>query len=393
MKPGHLRFALGPNWRRQPALSSDMTDAQLDAAIARGFAEKSLSREIDIVQELQQRTGAKLHLVIWEPPPLPAEMRQRRTVTAGRRLRGRDVPISARFLVAVLKNLAAQGARLDAVELSNEPDGDWNIRIGPKDYVALVKAVRKEARRRAIALPKIYGPATSSVATLRNYLRDAKVGQAIIDSVDILSVHGWDNPRRRDRFLELDALFEDLKRLRRKPALAITEYGLARPKPTDTSEHMNVKTRSPDNVANSSFFGSISARDLLRFYASGVGTIIHWEFRDESWGKASFGLVDESGKERPIYGMLRAISEYLAVERPRRIEPTTVNNLFVGSRPGRDVLWSANPGDSALDVVFGDGIRPIERMPSGFRTCLRDNGTIGLTVPPWSLVNIPIEKP
>jgi hypothetical protein len=138
------------------------------------------------------------------------------------------------------------------------------------------------------------------LAALRNYLRDPKIGLGILDNTDVLSVHAWDNPKRRDRFLELDALFDDLRRLGRKPELAITEYGLARPEPTDSSDRMNVKMRSRDNVANTSFFGSISARDLLRFYASGVGTIIHWEFRDESWGKASFGLLDETGNERPI---------------------------------------------------------------------------------------------
>ena len=393
MRPRHLRFALGPNWRHQPALHAEMTDLQLDASIAAAFAERNLPIEISVLQNLQQKTQAKLHLVIWEPPPLPLEAHKREPGSAGRRLQSPDVAISARFLVAVLKHIAAHGLQLDAVELSNEPDGGWNIRIEPTDYLALVKEVKKQAKRRAVLLPKIYGPATSSLAALRNYLRDPKIGQTILDNIDVLSVHGWDNPRRRDRFLELDALFEDLKRLGRRPELALTEYGLARPEPADSSDRMNVKMRTPDNVANTSFFGSLSARDLLRFYAKGVGTIIHWEFRDESWGKASFGLLDEKSNERPIYQMMRTISQHLASDWPKRIDPTTVDNLFVAYRPGRKVLWSSNPTDRAMAVVFANGTRPVGRLATGLLPCRGKKGAVGFTAPPWSLISTLIQIP
>jgi hypothetical protein len=391
MKPRHLRFALGPNWRRQPPLQARMNDAQLDAAVISGLEGSPLSLEIGVLQKLQVRTGAMLHLVIWEPPPLPSEQGQRRSSSTGRTMHSEDVPIAARFLVAALKHLADQDLRLDAVELSNEPDGDWNIRISPEDYLALLKAVRKEAKRRKVALPKIYGPATSSLAPARSFLRDPKVGRAILDNVDVLSVHGWDNSKGRDRFVELDALLDDLRRLGRKPALAITEFGLARPVPADSSNRMNVKKRAPDHVADTPLYGSTSVRDLLRFYARSVGTIIHWEFQDQTWGKASFGLLDETGHERPIYRAMRTISGQLASEQPKRIEQVG-GSLFVARRPGHDALWSVNAADKKMDVLF-DGARPVGKFAEDVRRCRSRAGEPGFTVPPWSIVTVPIERP
>jgi hypothetical protein len=391
LKPRHLRFALGPNWRHQPPLQPQMTDAQLDTAVAAGFERSPLGAEIDVLRNLQARTGAMLHLVIWEPPPLPSEQEQRPSESTGRSMPSQDVPIVARFLIAALKHIAAQGLHLDAVELSNEPDGNWNISIVPEDYLALLKAVRAEGKRRAAALPKIYGPATSSLAPARRFLENPRVGRAIVDNVDVLSVHGWDNSKGRDRFLELDSLLDDLRRLQRKPELAITEYGLARPVPADSSNRMNVKKRTPNHVADTPFYGSISAGDLLGFYARGIGTIIHWEFQDQRWGKASFGLLDDDGKVRPIYRMMRSISEQLAAKKPDRVEQTG-NGLFIAHQPGREVLWSVNVTDSPTDVLF-DGARPVGKLPAGLQRCRGNVGEPGFTVAPWSIVSIPIERP
>jgi len=286
-----------------------------------------------------------------------------------------------------------RGCSPTPLKLSNEPDGDWNMLIAPPDYAVLVKTVRVEAKRRSVALPKIYGPGTSTLAALRDYLREPNVALSILDNIDVLSVHGWDNPNKRNRFLDLDALFADLRNLGRAPELAVTEYGLARPEPADTSDRMNVKTRSPENVANTPYFASISARDLMRFYAKGIGTVIHWEFHDQSWGKASFGLLDEKGNERPIYRTMREISEYLAIARPQRIDGTTAAESFVARRTGHDDLWSVNSSRDPMDVVFTDRTKAVGAPSTKLLPCRGQEGKAGLTLPPWSVVSSPIARP
>jgi hypothetical protein len=386
LKPRTLRFALGPNWRRQDALRADITDAEIDRFVSAGFDARNATGEFETILEAQRRTGAKLHLVIWEPPPLPGESTDTRT----RRLQSANVPLAARFLVSLLDKVAARGLSLDAVEIANEPDGDWNIAIAPVTYLALVRAVRAEAARRGIALPKIAGPGTSTIRALRAYLRQPAIAQAIIDSVDILSVHAWDNANTDDRFSELDGLQDDLKRLQRRPELVVTEYGLARPDPTDNSDRMNVKRRAPDSIADTPFYASLVIRDLLRLYAGGAGAVMMWEFQDQDWGSASFGLLNEKGERRPIYDMTKALAERLAAEQPLRFRRTDAKGLFVAHSAHFDSYWSVNAAAAETRVVFPDGVRATTPPALGFAACA---GAPGIAMPPFSLNGSQIVRP
>jgi hypothetical protein len=387
LKPQHLRFALGPNWRREPALEADMSDARLDAFVAEGFRKRFETRELETVRALQRQTGARLHLVVWDPPWLPGE---REAAGAGRVLRREQVPLAARFLVALLKYVVAQGITPDAVELVNEPDGDWNIAVAPADYVALVEAVRIDAARRNLSLPRIFGPATSTVAALRRYLRDADIAGRLLDAIDVLSVHAWDNPDRRARFSELFALQDDLRRLGRAPELAVTEYGLARPDTGDASDRANVKKRAPDTVANTERYASLTARDVLHLFAAGAGTVIYWEFQDQDWGRSSFGLLNESGDERPIYRIMRQLSQRIAEDKPERFRFVESEGLFVARSAHFESLWVVNTATESKDIVISDGVRLAHNR--NVRTCGGKHAPV-LTVPPWSFLGTAIVRP
>lgn len=386
LKPRSLRFALGPNWRRQPALSAAMTDAEIDGYVAAGFSARNTAQEFATIRDAQKRTGAKLHLVVWEPPPLPGET----PAAKARTLPTANVPLAARFIVSLIGTVAAQGLAIEAVEITNEPDGDWNIEIAPATYLALVKAVRAEAARRGIALPKIAGPGTSTIRALRHYLRQPAVARGILDSIDLLSVHAWDNPESTDRFAELDGLNDDLRRLERRPELVVTEYGLARPDPADKSDRMNVKTRAQDSIADTDFYASLVIRDLLRLYAGGAGTVMMWEFQDQDWGKASFGLLKEKGEPRPIYRLAKLLSERLDREQPLRFQRTDVKGLFVARSANFDSYWNVNTSDAAARVIFSDGFRAARAPHDGFATC---NGVSGIATPPFSLNGSQIVRP
>jgi hypothetical protein len=385
LRPRALRFSLGPNWRRQPPLREDMTDATLDAYVEAGLNTAHTDDDIRVMADIARRSQAVLHLVVWEPPPLPAEMRSGQSLEK-RALRRPDVPLMGRFLVALLERIAERGLSVGAVELANEPDGNWNIRITPSDYVALVAAVRGEARRRMVALPDIYGPGTSTLTALNAYLSEARTATAIIDSVDVLSMHSWQPDGGPDRFSELEKLGRTLANLDRKPQLAITEYGIARPVPGDRSDRNNLKKRVPETPANTALFASVSARDLLRFYARGITTAIAWEFSDQSWGHSSFGLLDRNAGERPVYGAMRTISERLTTA-PKEVVGKASEGLFVTEHDDKAELWSANPTDDPLTIVFVNGYRP-RAVPA----CEDNMGHAGLMFPPSSFTLTSIEQ-
>ena len=90
--------------------------------------------------------------------------------------------------------------------------------------------------------------------------------------------------------------------------VALTEYGIARPVPGDNSPSADMKTRAAQGMARSPYFASLTTRDLLRLYGRGIGTVISWEFQDPVWGKASYGLLDPEGNERPVYHALASVS-------------------------------------------------------------------------------------
>jgi hypothetical protein len=386
LKPRALRFALGPNWRRQPALRAEMSDAEIDRLIAAGFEARNTAREIETVLDVERRTGAKLHLVIWEPPPLPGEPAGAKTRT----LQSTNVAVAARFIVAQLRAVAGRGVALEAVEITNEPDGDWNIAVSPANYLALVKAVRAEASRRGLALPKIAGPGTSTIRALRRFLQQPALAKDIIDNVDLLSVHAWDNAESADRFAELDGLNEDLRKIGRRPELIVTEYGIARPDPTDNSDRMNVKKRAPDSVADTDFYASLVMRDLLRLYAGGAGAVMMWEFQDQDWGTASFGLLKEKGEQRPIYELAKLLSTRLDAERPIRFQRTDVNGLYVARSANFDSYWNVNISAAPARVVFSDGVRAAKPPLDGITTCA---DTPGIITPPFGLNGSQIVRP
>jgi hypothetical protein len=388
LRPSHLRFGIGPNWRRRPALWAGMSDAEMDEAVASGFAAvPSTARFVAMLTDLRRRLDAKLHLVLWEPPPLPAE----RVSPFGRKLDARNVDLMARFLVAALKQVAEARLPLDALELSNEPDGGWNIRIAPREYLALLRSVRKEAKRRSVALPPVYGPGTSTIAALQAYLADRDVAEGILDGVDILSVHGWDDRRRADVFGQLDSLLARLGQLGRSKEIAMTEYGIARPVPTDSSPGADMKTRASEGMARSPFFASITTRDLLRLYGRGIGTIIYWEFQDPVWGKASYGLLDTKGTKRPLYHALAAVSAALRQEGAVRFA-TSVDDrvsLMEGTLGSR--LWIANPTREAAPVIL-DAPRAELLDTNGRDVCRSDDGSAGVTAAAESVVSVPLRK-
>lgn len=384
LKPSHLRFSLGPNWRRQPPLRPEMTEAEIDALVAQGFANSSgIGRHVEIMRRMAD-AGARLHLVVWEPPPTPGEPDF--TVAGARRWRvlaGANVQLAARFHVANIRHIASLGLRLHAIELSNEPDGSWNIRIAPADYVALVKAVRAEAARRGVALPRIYGPGASRSVTTRPYLADPKMARELLALVDVFSLHTWDDAVGKDRVGELEAVFADLARLGPVPPIAITEYGLGRIDPTVTDPRMSAKNRVPGNVAETPVYAGASFAAFLRLLRGRVSEVIYWEFEDQSWGGGLYGLLDVKSRPKPIYDVYRELTRSLAELAPDEITVAPDGRVAI-LHGKRRRAFLVNPGAQPLDVVMPEKLAPAGRE-SG---CRAAPGYAGFRLPPGAAMSV-----
>jgi hypothetical protein len=394
LRPRYLRFSLGPNWRRQPALSAEMADAELDAYVARGHGSVVSDRAaFAILNQIQAETDAALLQIVWEPPPLPGDPDF--TVAGAptwRKLEPANIELMARFLVAELKFVAAAGVRLEGVELINEPDGSWNLKVRPGDYLTLIRAVRREAERRAVALPPLYGPGSGSVAALVAYLGDPASAAGIVDSVDMLSVHGWDDAKGADRIAELDRLYSLLARMKRRPKLAFTEFGVGRPVITDSSERMNSRKRVADSVAVTPSFAAATIRELTRVLGHGVGPVIYWEFQDQPWGRGLLGLLDTEGRTKPVYDAVERIVDALETQQVARVSASADGRIAVlHSRSGRDLLVAANAGAAPLDVLMRSR-QAAGAAPKPATGCLLE-GANGVGVAAESVVVAPLSAP
>ncbi|AMJ61178.1 hypothetical protein AXW83_13515 [Bosea sp. PAMC 26642] len=391
LKPHHLRFSLGPSWRRQPALRQEMSDTELDMAVAAGFATMTnADRHAAVMRDIVARSRTKLHLIIWEPPPLPGEPDfTKPKAPTWRVMKPENVSLAARFYVAHLKAIAEAGVPLDAVELSNEPDGSWAIKILPADYLALVRAVRGEAKRRGVALPRIFGPGTGRIAEAQPFFRDKAIALGILDAVDVVSLHAWDDAAGMDRSAELDKLLARFAELGRKPEIAITEFGVGRPDILDKTQRMNARNRGDDNIGLTEAYAGYSTRDLMRLYAGKVGIVIQWEFQDQSWGKGSMGLLDVKGQEKPVYRAMRTLAERLDADRPDAIETSPDGRVALLRKAGRDSLIVSNPSREPLDIMLANRKPAASKPAAGIATCAGTSGT-GLRLPAESVTAIPL---
>jgi hypothetical protein len=393
LRPSHLRFAFGPSWRVRQPLSEQMTDDELDRYVASGYRSSPDGDQTRAtVVKIKQDTGAVLHLMTGEPPPMPGESDFRRANAPKARILKREyATLAARFYVADIRYLQMLGVPFDAAEISNEPDGNWNIQIEPTAYLDLIRNLRSEAKRRGIILPKIYGPGASRAETARIFFANPEVARGIMDAVDVVSFHAWDDKAGKDRIDEYKKFRAQIASLGRNPEIAITEYAVSRPILGDSSSRMDVDNRLPDSVAMSTIYPAASLRDLLRLYGENIGTIIYWEFKDETWGVGLFGLLDVAGAPKPIYFAYKSLTESFAKLPAPHVVSSSDGRLAIltdGPRPA--FLIAVNPSEGFLDVVVD---RNFARIVPATEGCLpRSPMDRGLRLRPGEILQIPLSE-
>lgn len=387
LHPAHLRFSLGPSWRQQPPLDPGMDDAALDRYVAAGYAgSPGLAETIAFLRDLHARTGAGFDLIVWEPPRIgePADIRWRT-------LQPQAVSIVARFHVANLRFLDRLALPIEAVELSNEPDGTWAIGITPAEYVDMVAAIRHEAARRKVALPAILGPGVSTATASRDYFADPAIAARMAAEVNILSLHTWDDKLRRDHAAAVDDFLHALPALRHWPQVWVTEFGMAQPFPDAADPRLDPEKRVADSIALTETYAVIVARDLLRLYGEGIGAVIYWEFQDQSWGDGLLGLLDVGGTPKPVYDALRRVAEQIALRKPRAVALSADGRsaVLVGGAGRYLFIW--NTDAQAFDYALPQDAHLSLQSGEAADLCREPDGQAGVRVPPFSLVGLALD--
>ncbi len=370
LQPAAVRYSGGPSWRRAPRLDRDADYGTVQRYVADAFERdrERFQKQAASLGRFFQTSAAEVYFAIWEPPMTADEPE----ASDKRTLPESAIGVTAMFYVAVLDELRRRGYPMHAVELSNEPDGDWNIRIPPSRYLALVTEVRRLAAVHGVSLPQIAGPAVSSIAALRAYLADPQIGQRLVRAVDTVSVHAWDDRGNRNTQEEARNARLLLDGLGYRKPVAVTEFAITFLDPADRQRGTGAQLRTPDVISNSPAYMARTMALALDLAAAGYGPIVYWEFRDLPWGKSSYGLYDLRGGRRPLLEAWQRLSRAAqGVDRVTVVSHSPVS-VFGLARDGNvSSLVMVNPTSRPLGIIFDKGLgERLSTAPDGLQTAL-----------------------
>lgn len=377
LRPAAVRYSGGPNWRHKAIL-----DSKADYAAVRRYVVETIEKEPELVRkqvaslkEIFDGLGAEAHFVIWEPPPINAEPAN----TAQAQARGkRELPetavtVTAMFYVALLDELRRRGYPIDVVELSNEPDGGWNIHIPPPRYLKLVAETRRQAKAHGVTLPRIAGPGVSQIAALRSYLADPALAKGLIDGVDVISVHAWDDRMKRDTIEEARNVRRLLDGFGYHKTILVSEFAITFLEPTDRGRGVGANARAPDTISNQPGYAAKTLALTLELAANGYGPLLYWELFDTRWGKASYGLYNERGEPRPALEAWRDLSRASRQADRIRVVPIVPNVIFGLVRDGKvSAIAMVNASAKPVGIAIRENLNisaSSERLRSKLADC------------------------
>ena len=370
LQPAAVRYSGGPSWRRAPRLDRDADYEAVQRYVADAFDRERdrFQKQAASLDRFFQASGAEAHFAIWEPPMTSSEPEapNKRTLPEA------AVKVTAMFYVAVLDELRRRGYPMQVVELSNEPDGDWNIRIPPPRYLALVTEVRRQAAVHGVSLPRIAGPAVSSIAALRAYLADPQTGQGLVHAVDTVSVHAWDDRSNRNTLEEARHARLQLDRLGYRKPVAVTEFAITFLDPADRQRGTGAQLRTADVISNTPAYMARTMALALDLAAAGYGPILYWEFRDLPWGKSSYGLYDLRGGHRPLLEAWQRLSRATrGIDRVTVVSHSPLS-VFGLARDGKQSsLVVVNRTSRPLGIAFDRGLgEHLASAPDGLQPAL-----------------------
>ena len=360
IQPAALRYSTGPNWRRTPPIDDRASYEEVRRYVSAAFqqAGKRSEEHVASLKRIFSGSNTEAHFIIWEPPVTLAESRGKKATPDKRSLSESAITVTAMFYVALLAELQQRGYPVDVVELSNEPDGDWNIRITPARYVKLVAETRRQAALHGVKLPRIAGPGVGRIASLGAYLADPQIAKALVRDIDHISVHAWDDRTNLDTLKEARNARQKLDRLGYQKPILVSELALTFLNPTDRDRGVGANLRAADAVSNQPAYAAKTLALTLGLAAAGYGPLMYWELNDQQWGKASYGLYSQRGDQRPILDAWRELSRLVRQTGRVDVVPLESNTIFGLTREGRiTAIVAVNSSPKPVGLLLSQDLR------------------------------------
>ncbi len=207
-------------------------------------------------------------------------------------------------------DLAAGGRAPDYIELSNEPDGDWNTYISPGNYNTLVKLTRAELDARGLFDVGIVGPGLTHLDwNNHNSTWIGALDAQAVASLAAWGTHTWDDGSLCDG--GASCIHENWPDFgdsadARDPTLPkfITEFA------TKENTFHGVTYPQPDLFRDYSATNSMPY--AVRVYENALALLNHgahvpfiWQATDQDWEQKGWGLIDLAGNPKPVFYALQ----------------------------------------------------------------------------------------
>lgn len=290
MNARFARISLVPNQlpvdRLQPGMPVERILPLLDE-LAAGPHRERLAEYRDLAHQQQLRT----HLVFWHPPEEWLDARAHKAASHGESHLARSDRLAdwARLSTACMVWLERFGIPLDAVELTNEPQGAWDARFTPEQYAELVVDARREMDAAGLRHVRIEGPGTG-VRNAGAYLAALQARHAL-PALGYVTAHAYQPVEQMadgtapgyDDFLGHGAY----------GPIIVTEFGVKKHNGDDPQAAQDLDLESPR-------YAVTAAAEGLVLLGRGASSAFYWQLQDRPSSKKAHGLLDPAGRRRPV---------------------------------------------------------------------------------------------
>lgn len=237
-------------------------------------------------------------LIFWRAPDVWAEKRSRK---AGSRAQAHFAKTEmlgdyANFLTAQMVWLQRHGVQAAAVELTNEPQGAWDMKYEREQYAALLTKTRATMDKFGLTAWPIAGPGTG-VQDFDHYIGGV-VNASAVKSLGYASAHVYLSP---DVLANPSSpgIASFVGRGKFGPVM-ITEFGVKKHNDDDDRADDDLDVASPG-------YGLQAASTAAILLGRGASALIYWQLQDYPWTRKKHGMLSESGQRHPVAYAMKAL--------------------------------------------------------------------------------------
>jgi hypothetical protein len=201
------------------------------------------------------------------------------------------------------------------IEMFNEPEGNWNIRVPGANYNTVVKLLRAELDSRGLTGVGIVGPGLAYLYYGPDWL-DA------LDSVDKAALAGWSTHAWDEGWGHTDALPSFLDQCWKDYfGAAVNNADPTHSKPIIVTEYAtgvrtyNGITYDSSTYTETSQFAQRCYENSLTLANNGANVLCYWEAANQSWQSSPMsGLLRIDSSPRPVYYALKTLTSNIPAD-------------------------------------------------------------------------------